>query len=124
MNLLPALRAVMVLHLAAALFQSVTAGMLLSSADGRALHVASGLTLAGIGAAHVLLSILVWRPGRGSAAFIPGAVLLLAVTAITAMLGQTGMKVLHLPLGVAIFGGTVAQLLRAMPGRTPAAVWR
>jgi hypothetical protein len=31
------------------------------------------------------------------------------------------MKVLHLPLGVAIFGGTVAQLLRAMPGRTPAA---
>ncbi|WP_336214011.1 hypothetical protein [Nonomuraea sp. LPB2021202275-12-8] len=121
MNFLTALRTVMALHVVAALFQSVTAGMLLSSADGRALHVASGLALAGIGAIHVLLSILVWRPGRGSPAFIPSAVILLAATAIAAMLGEAGIKELHLPLGVAIFGGTVVQLFRAMSSRTPAA---
>jgi hypothetical protein len=121
MRFLPALRVVVILHVAAALLQSVTAGMLLSSADGRAMHVMSGIALVAIGAIHLIASILVWRPGRGPAGFMVSAVLLLVLTAIAAMLGEMGAKELHLPLGVLIFGGTIMQLSRVLPRRAPVA---
>ncbi|MEV0388650.1 hypothetical protein [Nonomuraea sp. NPDC050643] len=109
-----ALRAVVVLHVAALLFQAVTAGMLLSSPGGRALHSASGMALALIGLAHLVVAILVRWPGGGSARFIPPAAGLLVFTIVAAVLGMAHVKILHLPLGVALFGGGVAQLARIM----------
>ncbi|WP_052422353.1 hypothetical protein [Nonomuraea candida] len=108
------LRAVAVLHVAALLFQAVTAGMLLSSPGGRGLHAASGMALAVIGLLHLAAAILVWRPGRGPAAFIAPAALLLVFTIVAAVLGEMHVKTVHLPLGVLLFGGGVAQLIRVM----------
>ncbi|WP_188189133.1 hypothetical protein [Nonomuraea sp. SYSU D8015] len=109
-----ALRAVVVLHVVALLFQSVTAGMLLSSPGGRGLHVASGLALALIGLLHLIVAIMVWRPGGGPAGFMIAAALLLVGTILAAVLGMAGVKSVHLPLGVLLFGGGVAQLGRVL----------
>ncbi|SEG79635.1 hypothetical protein SAMN05444920_104730 [Nonomuraea solani] len=111
---LQALKAVVVLHVAALLFQAVTAGMLLSLPGGRALHSTSGIVLALIGLAHLVLAILVWRPGGGSAKYVAPAALLLVFTVVAALLGMAHVKTVHLPLGVALFGGGVAQLARVM----------
>ncbi|TMS00527.1 hypothetical protein EJK15_02265 [Nonomuraea basaltis] len=113
-----ALRAVVVLHVVALLFQAVTAGLLLSSPGGRALHMSSGVALAVIGLLHLVVAITVWRPGGGSPRFIVPAALLLALTIVAAILGEAGVKTVHLPLGVLLFGGGVAQLFRvlARPG--------
>lgn len=109
-----ALRAVVVLHVVALLFQAVTAGMLLSSPGGRGLHAASGMALAVIGLAHLVVAILVWRPGGGSARFIAPAAGLLVLTIVAAVLGMAHVKTIHLPLGVLLFGGGVMQLTRVM----------
>ncbi|WP_206067184.1 hypothetical protein [Nonomuraea composti] len=113
------LKAVVVLHVVALLFQAVTAGMLLSTPGGRALHGASAMALAVIGLLHLVAAILVWRPGGGPARFIGPAAGLLLFTFVAAALGIAHVKVVHLPLGVMLFGGGVAQLIRVMarPGR-------
>ncbi|GAA2862927.1 hypothetical protein [Nonomuraea rubra] len=113
------LKAVAVLHVVALLFQAVTAGMLLSSPGGRALHGASAMALAVIGLLHLVAAILVRWPGGGSARFIGPAAGLLVFTIVAAVLGVMHVKTVHLPLGVLLFGGGVAQLLRVMarPGR-------
>jgi hypothetical protein len=113
-----ALRAVAILHVVALLFQSVTAGMLLSAPGGRALHMTSGIALVVIGLLHLVMAILVWRPGGGSARYIAPAALLLVLTVVAAILGIAGVKIAHVPLGVLLFGGGVAQLGRvlARPG--------
>ncbi|MEV0613331.1 hypothetical protein AB0I81_08380 [Nonomuraea sp. NPDC050404] len=108
------LRAVVVLHVAALLFQAVTAGMLLSSPGGRELHATSGMALAIIGLAHLVVAILVWRPGGGSARFVAPAVFLLLFTLVAFALGVAHVKTVHLPLGVLLFGGGVLQLVRVM----------
>ncbi|MFI7707305.1 hypothetical protein [Nonomuraea sp. NPDC049480] len=109
-----ALRAVVILHVVAFLFQAVTAGMLLSAPGGRALHTLSGGVLIVIGLLHLVVAILVWRPGGGSPRFIAVAALLLAFTVLAAILGMAGVKIAHLPLGVLLFGGGVAQLGRVL----------
>ncbi|MGP3917026.1 hypothetical protein OHA25_09590 [Nonomuraea sp. NBC_00507] len=115
-----ALRAAVVLHVAALLFQAVTAGMLLSSPGGRALHMTSGIALVVIGLLHLVMAILVWRPGGGPARFIVTAALLLVFTIVAAILGELGIKTLHLPLGVLLFGGGVMQLSRVLARPGPA----
>ncbi|MBF8185801.1 hypothetical protein ITP53_08610 [Nonomuraea sp. K274] len=114
------LRAAVVLHVVALLFQAVTAGMLLSTPGGRSLHMASAVALLVVGILHLLAAILVWRPGGGSAAFIVPAALLLVLTVVQAVLGEMGVKTVHLPLGVLLFGGGVAQLGRVFPRRAVA----
>jgi hypothetical protein len=108
------LRAVVVLHTVALLFQSVTAGMLLSGPNGRSLHMATAIALVAIGVLHLVSAVLVWRPGGGSARFVPTAALLLVLTAVEAMLGDSGVKTVHVPLGVLLFGGAIVQLFRVM----------
>ncbi|MEU4570934.1 hypothetical protein [Nonomuraea sp. NPDC023979] len=119
MRFLPVLRVVVVLHMLAMLAQAVTAGLLLSSPDGRQMHMLSGGVLLVLGLAHLVAAILVWRPGGGPAMFVAPAVGLLVFTGVAAALGVMGLKVLHLPLGVLLFGGTVMQLSRVLPSRSP-----
>ncbi|WP_237101323.1 hypothetical protein [Nonomuraea sp. MG754425] len=113
------LKAAVVLHVVALLVQAVTAGLLLSSPGGRALHAASAMALLVVGLVHLVAAILVWRPGGGPASFIAPAAMLLLFTVVAAILGEMHVKVVHLPLGVLLFGGGVAQLFRVMarPGR-------
>ncbi|TDD00930.1 hypothetical protein E1292_27350 [Nonomuraea deserti] len=113
------LRAVVVLHVVALLVQAVTAGMLLSSPGGRALHATGGMALAVIAVVHLVAAILVRWPGGGPGGFIVLAALLLAFTVVAAILGMTHVKVVHLPLGVLLFGAGVLQLTRVLPRRTP-----
>ncbi|GAA4936689.1 hypothetical protein HD597_010456 [Nonomuraea thailandensis] len=108
------LKAVAVLHVVALLFQAVTAGMLLSSPGGRALHGASAMALAVIGLLHLVAAILVRWPGGGPARFIGPAAGLLVFTIVAMVLGIMHVKTVHLPLGVLLFGGGVAQLIRVM----------
>ncbi|MGI5285387.1 hypothetical protein ACQEVF_18915 [Nonomuraea polychroma] len=115
-----ALRAAVVLHVVALLFQAVTAGMLLSSPGGRALHMTSGIALVVIGLLHLVMAILVWRPGGGPARFILTAALLLVFTIVAAILGIAHVKTVHLPLGVLLFGGGVMQLSRVLARSGPA----
>ncbi|MFI7133304.1 hypothetical protein ACIBQ1_47050 [Nonomuraea sp. NPDC050153] len=108
-----ALTAVAALHVVALLLQAVTAGLLLSSPGGRALHMASAVALLAVGLAHVVAAILVRWPGGGSAKYILPAVALLVATVVVAILGTAHMKAVHVPLGVMMFGGGVVQLVRA-----------
>ncbi|MFI7134654.1 hypothetical protein ACIBQ1_53945 [Nonomuraea sp. NPDC050153] len=109
-----ALRAVVALHVVALLFQAVTAGMLLSTPGGRALHTISGIALLVIGLLHLIVAILAWKPGGGQAEFMVAAALQLVFTLVAAKLGGAGVKTLHLPLGVLLFGGGVVQLFRVL----------
>ncbi|MGW4802196.1 hypothetical protein ACWEPC_58260 [Nonomuraea sp. NPDC004297] len=94
------LKAAVVLHVVALLVQAVTAGLLLSSPGGRALHAASAMALLVVGLVHLVAAILVWRPGGGPASFIAPAAMLLLFTVVAAILGEMHVKVVHLPLGV------------------------
>ncbi|MFG1708226.1 hypothetical protein ACFLIM_33970 [Nonomuraea sp. M3C6] len=112
--LMQALRAVVALHAVALLVQAVTAGLLLSSPGGRALHMTSGIALVVTGLVHLVVAILAWRPGGGSAKFIPTAAGLLVATIVAAILGEAGVTTLHVPLGVMMFGVGVLQLTRVL----------
>ncbi|MEU6716839.1 hypothetical protein ABZ897_35705 [Nonomuraea sp. NPDC046802] len=107
-----ALTGVAILHVAALLFQAVTAGLLLSSPGGRSLHMTSGIALVVIGLVHVVLAVLAWRPGGGSGRYIAPAALLLVMTVVAAALGAAGIDSVHVPLGVLLFGGGVIQVFR------------
>ncbi|MEO3873277.1 hypothetical protein ABGB18_31075 [Nonomuraea sp. B12E4] len=109
-----ALRAVAVLHVVVLLTQAVTAGLLLSSPGGRALHLASAGAVAVVALLHLVLAILVWRPAGGPAGFIPLAASMLVFTVVAAVLGMAHVKAVHVPLGVMLFGGGVMQLQRVM----------
>ncbi|MGW6496420.1 hypothetical protein [Nonomuraea angiospora] len=109
-----ALKVIAPLHAVALLFQAVTAGLLLSTPGGRALHMATAVALLVIGIVHVVAAILVRWPGGGKAKFILPAVILLVATVVQAILGVAGLKVLHVPLGVLMFHGGVEQLNRVM----------
>lgn len=87
------------------LAQAITAGMLLSFPDGRLIHARMALTVLVATLATLITAILVWRPGGGSASHIaPTAVLfVLAVTQVG--LGMAGVALVHVPLGVLLWGG-------------------
>ncbi|MEU6785834.1 hypothetical protein ABZ912_42165 [Nonomuraea angiospora] len=112
-----ALTAVAALHVVALLVQAVTAGLLLSMPGGRALHMASAIALLAVGLAHVVVAILVRWPGGGTAKFVAPAVALLVATVVAAILGAAHVKAVHVPLGVMMFGGGVAQLARVTSRR-------
>ncbi|MFF4622620.1 hypothetical protein [Nonomuraea jabiensis] len=112
-----ALAAVAGLHVVALLVQAITAGLLLSMPGGRALHMASAIALLAVGLAHVVVAVLVRWPGGGTAKFIAPAVALLVATVVQAILGAAHVKAVHVPLGVMMFGGGVAQFVRVTSRR-------
>jgi hypothetical protein len=105
-----ALRVTIALQTAALLIQAITAGLLLSTPDGRMLHGVSALAVAVTSLLHLGAAILVWRPGGGSARAIPPAAMLLVFTLVQMVLVMAHMKALHVPIGVLMFGASVMQL--------------
>ncbi|WP_062354272.1 hypothetical protein [Herbidospora yilanensis] len=97
----------------------ITAGLLLTTPSGLALHSASAYTMFTVAVVHVIVTIAQWRPGGASPRPILSAALFLALTLAQVALGIAGVVVAHVPLGVLMFGLSLVQLSRARtePGR-------
>jgi hypothetical protein len=98
-------------------FQAITAGLLLSSPAGRTLHSAGAYGLFFVTLFHLVIAILVWRPGGGSPRPILYAAGFFGLTLAQIALGIAHVKTLHVPLGVLMFGMSVLQLSRVWAGR-------
>ncbi len=97
--------------------QAITAGLLLSSPGGGALHSAGAYGVFIVALLHVVVAILVWRPGGGSPRPILYAVGFLAATSAQVALGIAHVKTVHVPLGVLMFGMSLLQLVRIRTAR-------
>ncbi|GAA2216086.1 hypothetical protein GCM10009850_115550 [Nonomuraea monospora] len=114
---LAAMRVTVILQAVALLVQAATAGTLLASPDGRALHGVTALAVVATAAAQLLVAVLVWRPGGGSPRFIAGSAFMLVLSLAAAALGDLHAPELHVPLGTLLFGGSVVLVVRAWSGR-------
>ncbi|MBN6051775.1 hypothetical protein JYK22_07495, partial [Nonomuraea sp. RK-328] len=106
------LRVAMVAQTLALLVQAVTAGLLLSSPGGRTLHSATAVVVAVAVLVHLVAAIVT----RSRAAVLP-AVAMLVMTLVQMALGMAHVKVLHVPVGVLMFGVSVLRLGQVWPAR-------
>ncbi|SDL37845.1 hypothetical protein [Microbacterium azadirachtae] len=114
---LTALRAVIILQTVCVFAASVTAGLQLTDPALHPLHSATSYTLFTVVILALTIAILAWRPGGGSPRPMLYAALFLAGTLAQIILGLTGIRFAHVPLGVLLFGATTLQL--AWIYRTP-----
>jgi hypothetical protein len=110
--------AVLGVHAAAAAAQPFLAGAYLSGQfDAIEIHGINGSLLAGWSILQIVVAVLFWRPGHGPGwPALATLVLFLAEGAQTGT-GYTGQLGIHVPVGVAIVGGTVAMFIWSL-------VWR
>jgi hypothetical protein len=111
------LRVVITLQTLALFSAPITAGLLLSSPGGRALHSVSAYGVFTVAVLHLVTAILVWRPGGGSPRPILYAAGFMGLTLAQIALGIAHVKTLHVPLGVLMFGMSVLQLSRVWTDR-------
>jgi heme A synthase len=111
------LRVAITLQTLAVFAAPITAGLLLSSPGGRALHSVSAYGVFTVALLHLVAAILVWRPGGGSPRPILYALGFFGLTLAQIALGIAHVKTLHVPLGVLMFGVSVLQLSRVSAGR-------
>ncbi|MGP3917086.1 hypothetical protein [Nonomuraea sp. 10N515B] len=97
--------------------QAITAGLLLSSPDRGALHSAGAYTVFIVTLLHLIVAILVWRPGGGSARPILYAAGFFGLVSAQVALGLAHVTTLHVPLGVLMFGMSVLQLVQIWTDR-------
>lgn len=105
------------LQTAALFFQAGTAGLLLSSSYGAALHDAGSRVMYGASMLYVLAAILAWRPGGGSPRPVLYASGFLALASVQVVLGIAHAASLHVPLGILMFGLSVLDLGRVLSAR-------
>ncbi|MEU1616734.1 hypothetical protein ABZ479_05440 [Streptomyces sp. NPDC005722] len=111
------LQVAVALQTAAIFFQAATAGLLLSSSHGEALHSAGARVMYAASMLYVLAAVLAWRPGGGSPRPILYASGFLALASVQVVLGIAHRPALHVPLGVLMFGLSVLALGRAWYAR-------
>lgn len=111
------LRVAIALQTLSLFFQAVTAGMLLSSSHGAALHDAGSRVMYGASMVYVLAAILAWRPGGGAPRPILYASGFLVLASVQVVLGIAHMPSLHVPLGTLMFGLSVLALGQALSTR-------
>ncbi|MEV4010755.1 hypothetical protein AB0J35_09660 [Nonomuraea angiospora] len=111
------LRIAITLQTLAVFVQAITAGLLLSTPGGGVLHSAGAYATFIVTVLHLVVAILVWRPGGGSPRPILYAAGFLVITSAQVALGIAHVKTLHVPLGVLMFGMSVVQLGRIWAGR-------
>lgn len=99
-------------------FQAITAGMLLSSSHGYALHDAGSKVMYGASVLYVLAAVLAWRPGGGSPRPILYASGFLVLASVQVVLGVAHVSSLHVPLGILMFGLSVLDLGRVLSTRS------
>lgn len=106
------LRVVVLLHAALILAQAAFAGQFLGGDAGWVrVHEANAGIIQLTAFVQLVLAILVWRPGRGPGWPALASLALLLVEELQLGFGYARMLALHVPLGVAIFGLTVAILV-------------
>jgi hypothetical protein len=91
--------------------QSISAG-LLKLPFGHVLHSAGSYTLWVVTVAHVVIAILMWRPGGGSPEPIWFAAGFLALITAQVYIGVFHLTVLHIPFGTALLVASVLYFLR------------
>jgi hypothetical protein len=103
------LRTMVTLQMVAILGQAIFAGMLLEG-TARALHGVGSLGVHVFGLLQLILAILVWRPGRGSARYIVPSTFLLLAGFVQSAAGGSEFRYLHVPLGAAMLAGAVVMV--------------
>jgi hypothetical protein len=107
-------RVAIALQTLALFFQASTAGVLLTSSHGYALHDAGSKVMYGASMVYVLATVLAWRPGGGSPRPILQASGFLALASLQVVLGVAHVKSLHVPLGIMMFALSVLALGQAL----------
>ena len=108
-------RVAIVLQTTAIFFQAVTAGVLLTSSHGEALHGVGARVMYGASMLYVLAAVLAWKPGGGSPRPIGYASGFLVLASVQVVLGIAHVPSVHVPLGVLMFGLSVLALARQLP---------
>ncbi|NUW45942.1 hypothetical protein HT134_38375 [Nonomuraea rhodomycinica] len=111
------LRVAVILQTLALFAAPITAGLLLSTPGGRTLHSASAYTVFAVTLVHLIVAILMWRPGGGSPRPILYAAGMFVLTLAQVALGIAQVKTVHVPLGVLLFGMSLLQLSRVPAAR-------
>ncbi|MFD3699843.1 hypothetical protein ACFWUZ_27605 [Streptomyces sp. NPDC058646] len=111
------LQVAMALQTLAIFFQAATAGILLSSSYGQALHDAGSRVMYGASMLYVLAAILAWRPGGGSPRPILYASGFLVLASVQVVLGIAHVSSLHVPLGILMFGLSMLELGQVLSTR-------
>ncbi|GLF98782.1 hypothetical protein [Streptomyces yaizuensis] len=112
------LRVAIALQTSALLFQTVTAGLLMSSSHGRAPHDIGSPVMYGASMVYVLAAILAWRPGGGPFRPVLYASGFLVLASAQVALGIAQVTRLHVPLGILMFGLSVVALARVLSARS------
>ncbi|WP_030906045.1 hypothetical protein [Streptosporangium amethystogenes] len=94
------------------LLQAVSAGLLLTSPYGETLHSAGARVMYGASVLYVLAAVLAWKPGGGSPRPVWHASGFLVLASVQVALGIAHIPLVHLPLGVLMFGLSVLALAR------------
>ncbi|MBL1118426.1 hypothetical protein JK364_39595 [Streptomyces sp. 110] len=92
--------------------QAVSAGLLLTSSYGEALHSVGARVMYGASMLYVLAAVLAWKPGGGSPRPVWHASGFLVLASVQVVLGIAHVPSVHLPLGVLMFGLSVLELAR------------
>ncbi|KUL24577.1 hypothetical protein [Streptomyces regalis] len=101
------------------LFQTVTAGILLTSSHGYPMHDAGSKVMYAAAMLYVLAAILAWRPGGGSPRPVLYATGFLLLASAQVALGVAHMPSFHVPLGVVMFALSTLALVRTLSPRLP-----
>lgn len=103
------LRTVIAVQVVAVFSASATAGAMMTVPAGHVFHSAASYTIFVVAVVQLVVAILLRRSG-GPAQPIRYSAGFLAATLLQVGLGLAGLKYLHVPLGVLLFGGIVFQL--------------
>ena len=104
------LRVTVALQTLALFLAPITAGLLLTTANGHVLHSASAYTVWVVAVVQVIAAVLAWRPGGSSPWVVLHAVVFLGLVTAQVVLGIAHVKTVHVPLGVLLFGVSLVQL--------------
>ena len=106
------LRAIVLLHAALVLAQAALAGQFLAGHGAwLRVHETNAGIIQLVGLVQLVVAILLWRPGRGPGWPALASLALLLAEEFQIGFGYGRVLALHVPLGVAIFGLTVAMLV-------------
>ncbi|MFD2079289.1 hypothetical protein SAMN05421678_11515 [Actinopolymorpha cephalotaxi] len=109
-----AFRTLVALQAVAIFVQAITAGMIVAGRSGaKDLHGGTATLAFAFSLLTVVAAILVWKPGGGPARIIVPSAVMLVLVVVQAVLGGEHQKLLHVPLGVALFGGIIVMVMRA-----------
>ncbi|MFI2779344.1 hypothetical protein [Streptomyces sp. ALB3] len=108
----PFLRIAIALQTLTIFLQAVSAGLLLTSAYGEALHSAGARVMYGASMLYVLAAVVAWKPGGGSPRPVLHASGFLVLASLQVVTGIAHLPSAHLPLGVLMFGLSLLALAR------------